>query len=438
MPFQASSGLGGRGIYLGRDATGAAFCFDPFDLYERGVLTGPAMVVLGEIGRGKSAFVKAYLHRQCGVFARKAVVVSPKRGEYDALAHAFGVEPIRLRPGGEIVLNPLQSRSGDEHVEARALRGVAAATLARTLTPAEDTALAQALRTVRHIGVIATLPRVVRVLLDPPEDAWADRWSSAEHWLAETRDVTLALDRLCEGDAAGMFDGETSAGVALDGAVVVLDLSAVADSSAISILMTAAMSWVQAQIAAETDADHQKRIIVVDEAWRVLSRPSSTPAPTASKRSSSPTASATSQPPATKAHAPPASPKDCSQTQKRKSSSRKRPTRSRSPKNDSDSHRPRRRSSHSSPVARRSGASAPAASSSCTACLTANTRSATPTNACTAPKPSRLPHDATPRDRRHRTHRQQLHDTHPASDASPAGHDHGSHRLGNTARTTQT
>jgi type IV secretory pathway VirB4 component len=271
MPFQASSGLGGRGIYLGRDATGAAFCFDPFDLYERGVLTGPAMVVLGEIGRGKSAFVKAYLHRQCGVFARKAVVVSPKRGEYDALAHAFGVEPIRLRPGGEIVLNPLQSRSGDEHVEARALRGVAAATLARTLTPAEDTALAQALRTVRHIGVIATLPRVVRVLLDPPEDAWADRWSSAEHWLAETRDVTLALDRLCEGDAAGMFDGETSAGVALDGAVVVLDLPAVADSSAISILMTAAMSWVQAQIAAETDADHQKRIIVVDEAWRVLS-----------------------------------------------------------------------------------------------------------------------------------------------------------------------
>ena len=81
MPFQASTGLGGRGVYLGRDASGAAFCFDPFELYERGVLTGPAMVVLGEIGRGKSAFVKAYLHRQCGVFGRSAVVVSPKRGE---------------------------------------------------------------------------------------------------------------------------------------------------------------------------------------------------------------------------------------------------------------------------------------------------------------------------------------------------------------------
>ena len=74
MPFQASMGLGGNGVYLGRDATGAAFCFDPFDLYERGLLTGPAMVVLGEIGRGKSAFIKAYLHRQCGVFGRSGVV----------------------------------------------------------------------------------------------------------------------------------------------------------------------------------------------------------------------------------------------------------------------------------------------------------------------------------------------------------------------------
>lgn len=270
MPFQASSGLGGRGVYLGREATGGAFCFDPFDLYERGVLTGPAMVVLGEIGRGKSAFVKAYLHRQCGVFGRRTVIVSPKRGEYDELAAAFGVTPIRLRPGGDVVLNPLQSRSGEEQVELRALRGVAAATLARALTPAEDAALAQALRAVRRDDGVPTLPRVVHVLLDPPPDAWAERWTSREQWLAESRDASLALDRLCEGDAAGMFDGETSRGVSLEAPLVVLDLSAVADSSAISILMTAAMGWVQAQIAEESDADHRKRIIVVDEAWRVL------------------------------------------------------------------------------------------------------------------------------------------------------------------------
>jgi type IV secretory pathway VirB4 component len=270
MPFQASSGLGGRGVYLGRDAAGAAFCFDAFDLYERGLLTGPAMVVLGEIGRGKSAFVKAYLHRQCGVFGRYAVVVSPKRGEYDRLAAAFGVEPIRLRPGGGVILNPLQSRDGDEAVELRALRGVAAACLARPLAPAEDAALAQALRAVRRTTATPTLPLVVQVLLDPPAEAWADRWQGRDHWLTESREAALALDRLCDGDAAGMFDGETSADVSLDAPLVVLDLSAVAESSAIAILMTAAMGWVQAQIGEETDAAHRKRILVVDEAWRVL------------------------------------------------------------------------------------------------------------------------------------------------------------------------
>jgi type IV secretory pathway VirB4 component len=271
LPFQASSGLGGRGVYLGRDATGAAFCFDPFDLYERGLLTGPAMVVLGEIGRGKSAFVKSYLHRQCGVFGRSAVVLSPKRGEYDRLAAAFAVEPIRLRPGGGVILNPLASRSGEEQVEQRALRSVAAACLGRALVPAEDAALAQSLRSVRTSGVVPTLPRVVSLLLDPPAEAWRDRWRSAEHWLGESREAALALDRLCEGDAAGMFDGETSCSISLEAPLVVIDLASVAESSAIAILMTAAMGWVQAQVAAETDSDHRKRILVVDEAWRVLS-----------------------------------------------------------------------------------------------------------------------------------------------------------------------
>ncbi len=170
-----------------------------------------------------------------------------------------------------MILNPLQARSGGEQVELRALRGVAAATLARTLTPAEDMALVQALRAVRRVHTVPTLPRVVHVLLDPPAEAWVDRWKSVDHWLDESREAALALDRLCQGDAAGMFDGETSVGVSLDAPLVVLDLSAVAESSAIAILMTAAIGWVQAQIAAESDADHRKRIVVVDEAWRVLS-----------------------------------------------------------------------------------------------------------------------------------------------------------------------
>ncbi len=39
-PFVAEGGLGGRGVYIGRDAYGGSFCYDPFELYGR-ELTSP-------------------------------------------------------------------------------------------------------------------------------------------------------------------------------------------------------------------------------------------------------------------------------------------------------------------------------------------------------------------------------------------------------------
>ena len=59
-PFMAEPGLGGRGVYIGRDLTGGSFVFDPWELYAAGVLTGPNMLVIGQLGLGKSALVKTY------------------------------------------------------------------------------------------------------------------------------------------------------------------------------------------------------------------------------------------------------------------------------------------------------------------------------------------------------------------------------------------
>ena len=44
--------------------------YDPFALYRQGVVTNPNLVVVGQIGRGKSSFVKSYLWRQA-VFGRQ-------------------------------------------------------------------------------------------------------------------------------------------------------------------------------------------------------------------------------------------------------------------------------------------------------------------------------------------------------------------------------
>jgi len=94
-PFVAEGGLGDRGVYIGRNLFGGGFVYDPWELYRAGAVTNPNMLVLGQIGRGKSSFVKAFLWRQ-QVFGRQAWVVDPK-GEYGPLAHASGTRSVRLR-----------------------------------------------------------------------------------------------------------------------------------------------------------------------------------------------------------------------------------------------------------------------------------------------------------------------------------------------------
>ena len=119
-PFIAEAGLGQRGVVIGDDLLGGSFVFDPFELYAAGVVSNPNLVVFGQIGRGKSAFVKTFLWRQA-VFGRRAWVVDPK-GEYGDLADAWGVRPVALRPGGAIRLNPLDRgpEAGDASAAGRA------------------------------------------------------------------------------------------------------------------------------------------------------------------------------------------------------------------------------------------------------------------------------------------------------------------------------
>ena len=157
-PFLCEPGIGGsagaragrgRGVLVGRDLLGTTFFYDPFELYRSGFLTNPNMVVIGQIGRGKSAFVKTYLWR-LAVFGKRAWVVDPK-GEYGALARAWGVEPVALRPGGSIRLNPLDAvptasgvGTNEEDVarqRCELLASLSAASLGRPLLPTERSAL---------------------------------------------------------------------------------------------------------------------------------------------------------------------------------------------------------------------------------------------------------------------------------------------------------
>jgi hypothetical protein len=288
-PFIAEAGLGERGVVIGDDLLGGSFVFDPFELYAAGVLSNPNMVVFGQIGRGKSAFVKTFLWRQA-VFGRRAWVVDPK-GEYGDLADAWGVRPVALRPGGSIRLNPLdRGPEGDPPGPAGApgapdatarrrtelLSSLASACLGRSLNPRERAALGAALMDAACADPVPTVPMVVEALLSPTAEAARSLRTERRDLLEDGRDVALELRRLVHGDLCGMFDGPTTSGLDLSAPFVVLDLSALYSSAALGVLMACATAWLQAALAraAGTGAARTARgqfILVVDEAWAILS-----------------------------------------------------------------------------------------------------------------------------------------------------------------------
>jgi hypothetical protein len=269
-PFVAEGGLGGRGVYIGRDVYGGSFCYDPWELYGR-ELTSPNAVVIGIVGRAKSSLVKTYVFRQ-SVFGRQAWIVDVK-GEYNRLAEALNVQPITLSPGGSIRLNPLTPRAGAER-QLNLLYSVGAAALERPLTPEEKRGAQEALHVLQlRSDSEPTLPDVVDVLMHPSAEMADALAMRADELAMSVRPMAFALDQLCSGNLRGMFDGPTTPGLDLDAPLVVLNLRAVLNTqtTALGILMTCATAWLQAMIDAETDSRSAKRIVVVDEAWRILS-----------------------------------------------------------------------------------------------------------------------------------------------------------------------
>ena len=281
-PFIAEAGLGQRGVVIGDDLLGGSFVFDPFELYAAGVVSNPNMVVFGQIGRGKSSFVKSFLWRQA-VFGRRAWVVDPK-GEYGDLADAWGVRPVALQPGGAVRLNPLDpGEDGDGEATARRrielLASLASACLGRSLMPRERAAVAAALDDVAD--AVPTVPMVVEALLAPSEEAARSLRTTVGDLLEDGRDVALELRRLVHGDLCGMFDGPTTVGLDLSAPLVVLDLSALYTSAALGVLMACATAWLQAALTRTAAAggganrggghDRGRFFLVVDEAWAILS-----------------------------------------------------------------------------------------------------------------------------------------------------------------------
>ena len=277
-PFMAGGGLPRRGVYVGEDRFGGGFVFSPFELYRAKVVSGPNAVVFGRIGRGKSALLKTLLYRSL-VFGTRGFVLDPK-GEYGALAAALGLPVVYLRPDGEVRLNPLEMQVGPELTDSRVdlqqlelLEALAETSLERRLQSEERTAIELGLSAARRraAGGQPTIPHLVEAMRRPELGVGDEVGLSQGELRRFGRQVALELRRMVTGDMRGMFDGPTSAGLPLDAGVVVLDLSGVYHSAALSLVMTCVMAWLRRLLEARVGRHHT--YVVVDEAWVPLGRP---------------------------------------------------------------------------------------------------------------------------------------------------------------------
>lgn len=268
-PFMASGGLGGDGVFVGRDSSGGAFVYDGWVLYRREEIKDANMIIFGRLGQGKSALIKTLIWRNL-LFGRRAFVLDVKR-EYGPLCELVGVTPIKLEPGGAVRLNPLTSRP-EEHAQLELLRAIAQTTAGTPPTQEEAGGLREALRVVRERGSgEPTLPQIAAVLFEPTGEM-ADRMRTTTAALAnDVRRIALALQDLCEGPVRGMFDGPTTPGLDLDARLVVIDLHAVTNSNALGILMACASAWLSAVLERVANSPGAERLVnVSDESWRII------------------------------------------------------------------------------------------------------------------------------------------------------------------------
>jgi hypothetical protein len=284
----AAPGLGDSGVIIGREVySGKGYIYDPFQLYGQ-QLPAPHWLVLGESGNGKSSLEKTYVLRQLRFKDRQVVVLDAQGedgvGEWNLIAQALGVTPIRLDPhhrGGEgqrgsgTRLNPLDpaiTLTG----QLALLRTIIEVALGHSLDERSGYALKAAHATVRadalRADVQPILHDIVEALRDPKPIAAEEmnvRLDEVRDW---GLDVALVLDRLVDGDLAGMFDGPTSIGVDLDSPLIVFDLSTIdRNSIAMPILMAIVGVWLEHTW---IKPDRKKRIFLVEEAWHIINSPS--------------------------------------------------------------------------------------------------------------------------------------------------------------------
>lgn len=277
-----------HGIAIGRDMLSRTLvAHDPMTAYQQKRISSPAVMIIGDIGSGKSSLIKTcYVWRTLMFRGRRVVVVDKKNrageGEYSELVRSFGGEPIRITTEGHgSILNPLDpvitnpSKTQDRMVGQRVLRTLAEIAGGRQLDEWEDAALRVAfLATLADFDAKRRTPIlgdvVARLGKEPPKGNAASHNAVArERFVLAGVAVAFMLETLIE-SYPGLFDGETSKSVNLDSPLTTFDISQLpTNGPAVHAAVSLATSWLLGRI----QRDNWLTNFVVEEGWHLMRGP---------------------------------------------------------------------------------------------------------------------------------------------------------------------
>lgn len=282
-PYVAGPSLGPNGVFVGRGMHGeGAFCFDPWELYRRGLISGMSMMLFGQVGTGKSSLAKSLAMRLV-LAGRKLSVPSDIKGEWTPVVARLGGATLRVAPGLNTRINPLDpgtrptlSSDGSPMTDAvweslvRQRRNQMLQTVALILSDRAH------MNEYERAVIEEALDSAVKVAMDRPptiKDVRAAlrqaRDSTGGELSAAAERLDLVFRRMETGDLAGMFDGPST--VSIDSALpaVSIDTSALkhASPTAARVVSACCGSWMESMV---TNSDSGQRLVVYEEGWDAI------------------------------------------------------------------------------------------------------------------------------------------------------------------------
>ena len=293
FPFAVSSGAAPPGVPIGRHMhTAEPVGLDPSEWLRQGLVSNTGMWVQGQPGIGKSTIVKR-LMTGLVAFGFTAVVPGDSKGEYSDLVAHLGGRVWRIGRGlhslNPLDAGPLRAAVAQTHgaerdrlretIRARRLSLLEA--LVVIVRRAEITVTERRLLDVGlDLAVAAnpagepTIPDVVRVLTNPPEELLSiAACGTPLEFRSDARELLNTLGLLCAGAIRGMFDRPSSITADLDTPALSLDISALDDDEdeVVAAAMLSSWAWAAAVIDGSSAVGRRRNVLrVQDELWRAL------------------------------------------------------------------------------------------------------------------------------------------------------------------------